>query len=411
MAKTTVTKHKFYVVDLIRSKPKLEYIEIPKYRVDVAFEITKSGKLKKPDPVPSTALKRLEDAGRQVLDDYEKTITQEAIKLDKKVGELMKTPGKKSQAEAEKLIQGVNQSIKNAMASAESAAQVAIEKKLKDEANKDKLLKEARVKTTVKVTMGVVKISGAVARLVATSGADAMAYKTIAKQVYSLGKELQQQLKGEEKLRKDLYKAIQNYMKLRESVIMQAAERQGITDTSGISVKKPLEAIKKFTAKAVAMGEEVTKGKDPKTIAKNMLDFAAKAVKGKADDAKKAREKYREHTTKTRHKVDDLGASADKLMKAARGSKTLKEGIKLGAECMNVKRSASELSKKLEDRENFLTEMNTLMEGNGLKVDDTAIIDKIKALDKKTIATEAKNMFTNIKTVKGMIDNISDAVG
>ena len=109
-------------------------------------------------------------AGRAVLDDYEKTITQEAIKLDKKVGELMKTPGKKSQAEAEKLIQGVNQSIKNAMASAEGAAKVAIEKKLKDEANKDKLLKEARIKTTVKVTMGVIKISGAVARLVASSG-------------------------------------------------------------------------------------------------------------------------------------------------------------------------------------------------------------------------------------------------
>ncbi|MEM1003917.1 MAG: hypothetical protein AAF625_02815 [Pseudomonadota bacterium] len=411
MAKTTVTKHKFYVVDLVRSKPKLEYIEIPKYRVDVAFEITTSGKLKAPAPVPSTTLKRLEAAGMKELERYEKVITEESIKLDKKVAELMKTPGKKSQDEAEKMIQATNQMIKNALASAEAAAQAAIQKQIKTEANKDKLLKEARLKTTLKVTMSTIKIGGAVARLVGSSGADVAAYRTIAKQVYKLGKEVQQQLKGEEALRKDLYGAIQKYITLRGTSIMQAAERQGITDTSGISPKKPIEAIKKLTGKAVAMGDEVTKGRDPKKIAQDIMDFAIKGYQVYQKDSNTKRQKYREHTTKTRQKVDSLGQAADKLMKAAKSQKTLKEGIKLGAECMTVKREASAMAVKLEERQKFLAEMETLMEGNGLKVDDTTIVDKLKKLDKMTVLKEAKTMVTSVSGVYKLVDEISDVVG
>ncbi|MEX0317055.1 MULTISPECIES: hypothetical protein [unclassified Ruegeria] len=410
MAKKTVTPHKFYVVDLIRSKPKLEYIELPKYRVDVQLEVTTTGKLKKPDPVPSTKLKRLEEAGMSELERYEKVITEEAVKLDAKVAKLMATPGDKAQADAEKMIQATNQMIKNAMASAEGAARKAIEERLKKEAKGDKLLTEARVKTTIKVTMGAIKIGASVAKLVATSGADVTSYKTIVVQVVKLGMEINQQLKNEAKLRKDLYTGIQAYITLRGTVLMQAAERQGITDTSGISVKKPIEAIKKLTAKAVGMGEEVTKGRDPKKIATDLLDATVKGINAKVNDAEKARKAYREHTTKTRHKVDSLGSAADKLMKKARGSKTLKEGVKLGAECMNIKRAASDMAAKLEDREKYLEEMQALMEGNGMKVDDSTTIEKLKALDKKTIATEGAGLIGMIKGVKTLVDNISEAV-
>ena len=411
MAKTTTTTHKFGVVDLIRSKPNLQYIEIPKYKVDVEIVVTTSAKLKKPKEVPSTKMKRLEDAGMAELERYETIIRDEAIKLDGKVADLMKTPGEKAKADAEKMIQATNQMIKNAMSSAEGAAQKAIEARLKKEAKGDELLTEARVKTTVKVTLGVIKIGASVAKLVATSGADVTSYKTILVEVVKLGLEINQQLKNEAKLRKDLNDGIQAYITLRGTMIMQAAERQGITDTSGISVKKPLEAIKKFAGKAEAMGEEVTKGKDAKTIAKSMLEFTVKGIKSKVNDAEKARKAYREHTTKTRHKVDGLGGSADKLMKKARASKTLKDGVKLGAECMTLKRAASEMAAKLTERESFLEEMQALMEGNGMKVEDATVIDKIKALDKKTIATEASSIIGAIKTVKGLVDNVAEAVG
>ncbi|MCU9849883.1 hypothetical protein OEZ60_17940 [Defluviimonas sp. WL0024] len=410
MAKTTTTKHKFYVVDLIRSKPNLQYIEIPKYRVDVEVEVTTKGTLRTPDPAPSTALKRLEEAGMAELERYEKVIKEEAVKLDAKIATLMQTPGVSAQKEAEKMIQATNASIKNALDSAEGAAQKAIEARLKKEAQGDKLLKEARVKTTLKVSLGVIKIGASVAKLVATSGADVTAYKTIMVQVVKLGVEINQQLKNEATLRKDLYAGIQAYITLRGTVLMQAAERQGITDTKGISVKQPIEAIKKLTAKALAMGSEVTKGKDAKSIAQSLLDATVKGISAKVNDAEKARKAYREHTTKTRQKTDDLGGAADNLMKKARASKTLKEGVKLGAECMSLKRAASELAAKLKEREDFLDEMQALMEGNGMKVDDQTTIDKIKALDKKSIASEASTLIGAIKTVKGLVDNISDAV-
>ncbi|UWQ56390.1 hypothetical protein [Leisingera caerulea] len=410
MAKTTTVKHKFYVVDLVRSKPKLNYIEIPKYRVDVELEVTTKGTLKKPDPAPSTKLKRLEEAGMAELERYEKVITEEAVKLDAKVGKLMETPGAAAQKEAEKMIQATNASIKNAMDSAEGAAQKAIEARLKKEAQGDKLLKEARVKTTLKVGLGTIKIAGSVAKLVATSGADVTSYKTIVVEVVKLGMEINQQLKNEAKLRKDLYTGIQAYITLRGTVLMQAAERQGITDTSGISVKKPIEAVKKLTAKALAMGDEVTKGKDAKSIAKNLLDATVKGISAKVNDAEKARKAYREHTTKTRNKTDSLGVSADKLMKKVRASKTLKEGVKLGAECMTLKRAASELAAKLKDREAFLEEMQALMEGNGMKIDDQTTIQKLKELDKMSIASEATTLMGAIKTVKTLVDNVSKAV-
>lgn len=410
MAKTTTVKHKFYVVDLVRSKPKLNYIELPKYRVDVEFEVTTKGTVKKPDPAPSTKLKRLEEAGMAELERYEKVITEEAVKLDAKVGKLMETPGAAAQKEAEKMIQATNASIKNAMDSAEGAAQKAIEARLKKEAQGDKLLKEARVKTTLKVGLGTIKIAGSVAKLVATSGADVTSYKTIVVEVVKLGMEINQQLKNEAKLRKDLYTGIQAYITLRGTVLMQAAERQGITDTSGISVKKPIEAIKKLTAKALAMGDEVTKGKDAKSIAKNLLDATVKGISAKVNDAEKARKAYREHTTKTRNKTDSLGVSADKLMKKVRASKTLKEGVKLGAECMTLKRAASELAAKLKDREAYLEEMQALMEGNGMKIDDQTTIQKLKELDKKSIASEAATLMGAIKTVKTLVDNVSKAV-
>lgn len=414
MAKTNTVKHKFGVVDLVRKKPKLQFIELPKYKVDVVFEVTTTGKLKKPDPCPSTALKRLEAAGMKELERYEKVITDEAVKLDAKVGEILKkTPGAKGQTEAEKLIQGTNQSIKNAMASAEAAAQVAIQKRLKEEANKDKLLVEARAKTTLKVTMGVIKIGTAVTRLVASSGGDVLAYKTIAKQMYNLGKEIQQQRKGEEKLRKDLESAIQKYITLRGTTIMQAAKRHGLTDTSGLDIKKPLESINKMADKIIDAGLEVTKGKDAKQLRKEILDFTIKGINSYNKDADSKRQKYRENTTKARQEVDKYGAKADELMKVARAQSAPKGkvnamGIKLGAEAMASKRYASSLAAVLEEREKFLKEMQSLMEANGLKVDDTTIYNKLKALDKKTALKETAAMVTSVSGIYKLVDEISD---
>lgn len=401
MAKTKVTTHKFYVVDLIRKKPNLKYLVIPTYRVDVQIDVTTKGLLSASE-VPSAAMKRLEEAARGALDEYESVIASEAAKLDAKVEKLITEGGEKGVAAAEKLIQGANQSIKNALASAEGAAQQAIEARLKKEARGDSNLKEARARTALKWTAGAISLATSVARLVGTMGADVAAYISIAKTLATLGADLVQQIKNEEKLRKDLMDGIQAFITLRGTTLMQAAKRQ-MVDTSGIEVSHPLDAIKTITGKVMAAGKEVTKGRDAKTIAKDLADFVIKGIKAKQGDAETARKHYREHTTKTRHKTDGMSTDADRLMKAMKAANNLKDGVKIGAECMALKRSVSAMAVKLTEREKFLDEMQSLMAGNGLTIDDKTTIQKIKELDKATIVAEAKEMITLANGIKGLV--------
>lgn len=408
MAKTNTKEHKFYVVDLVRNKPKSQYIEIPKYRVDVTIEVTTKGKLKAPE-IPESLFKRLEKAAQEELDRYEKIISSEAERLDKKIADLMAQPTPANLKAAEALAQGTNQSIKNALASAEGAAQKAVEARLKKEAQGDKNLKEARVRTGIKWTLGVISITGNVAKLVATAGADVTSYVSITKTLYELGTDLAQQLKNEEKLRKDLTAAIQAFITLRGTAIQQAAARQNITDLSGIDVKKPKEALAGILNKIKNAGEEVTKGKDKKAMARDVLDFAVKKIKSGLKDAEDARKKYREHTTKTRHKTDNISIQAGKLQAAMKSAKTLKEGVRIGAECMSVKRTVSEMAAKLETREKFLDEMQDLMKANGLEIDDRTTIQKLQAIDKTTILTNAKDLGSAIKTIKGTIEEVAKA--
>lgn len=286
MAKTKVTTHKFYVVDLVRKKPNLKYLEIPTYRVDVQIDVTTKGILSASE-VPSAAMKRLEVAATGALEDYEKIIASEAEKLDAKVDKLVQTGGEKGLAAAEKLVQGANQSIKNALASAEGAAQQAIEARLKKEAQGDSNLKEAQARTVLKWTSGAISIATSVARLVGTMGADVAAYISIAKTLATLGADVIQQIKNEEKLRKDLMDGIQAFITLRGTTLMQAAKRQ-MVDMSGIEVNHPLDAIKTITGKVMAAGKEVTKGRDAKTIAKDLADFVIKGIKAKQGDAEVA---------------------------------------------------------------------------------------------------------------------------
>lgn len=409
MAKKT-SIHKFYIVDLIRNKPNTTYIEIPKYRVDVNIEVTTKGILSASE-VPESAFKRLEKAAREELERYETVISEEAGRLDKKIEALMRQPGKAAQNEAMALIQGANASIRNALDSAEAAAQKAIAARLAKEAQGDKNLKEAQARTVLKWTMGVVSITTNVAKLVASSGAAVTSYLSIAQTIYELGSDFVQHLKDDEKLRKDLVDGIKAYMKMRETSIQQAIARQNITDLSGVDFTKPKEAISKIFDKIKAAGAEITKGKDKATIAKNFLELAVKGFAATLDDAETARKHYREHTTKTRHKVDDISLKAGELQKAMRSAKSFNEGIRIGAECMKVKASVTALATTLEEREQFLDEMQDLMKGNGLECDDRTTIQKLQQLDKMSILTEGKDLVSNIKSVFDMIKGVAKAIG
>src|SRR5438105_7515932 len=220
MAKTTSTKRSFKIVDMIRKRDLFEYIEVPKFPVEVVIEVTTTATLTTPKPAPSAVFDRLEEIAREKLEEYESIITSELVKLENKIGDLLAQPEADSLKEAQQMAEAATVSVRNALACAEPAAQKAIAERLKKEAQGDELLTEARVKTAVKVASGVISVGADVAKLVATLGADVTSYLSLAKTLFSLGLELKQQLKGEEKLRQDLNDGVEAFLDTRASVIM-----------------------------------------------------------------------------------------------------------------------------------------------------------------------------------------------
>ena len=114
------------------------------------------------------------------FDHYEKTITTECETFSKKIDALVKAGNIK---DATAMAEMVNHAVKNALLSAEGAATKAVEEARKAEGQKDKLLKEAQVKTAITYTFAGVKIATHVVKLVGSHGADVTAYIGIAKAV------------------------------------------------------------------------------------------------------------------------------------------------------------------------------------------------------------------------------------
>jgi len=409
MPKTTTAKRTFKIVDLIRQRDTFQYIEVPKFPVEVVIEVTTTGLIRTPEPAPSAVFDRLEGVARDKLEEYEKIITEELGKIETKIGKLLQQPGPDTQKEAEEMVEAATASVKKALASAEPAAQKAIEQRLEKEKQGDKLLTEARVKTGLKVTFGVISLGADAAKLAATSGADVTSYLSIAKTLLDFGLEIKQQLKGEETLCKDLKEGVTAFLESRENVITQALKRQKLTGMGSIP-KNPKKAIE-FIAKGIsAAGQEVTKGRDADAILKDVLDFVGKGINAKINDAEKSRVAYRNHTAKMRHNVDAVSAKADVLAKAMKGAKGLNEGVKVGAECMNVKASVRRMAAALDKAEAFLQEMQEVMKGGGLECDDSTIFQKLKAIDISTIASEGAGLVSNIKTIYELVSNVAAAV-
>lgn len=409
MPKTATAKRTFKIVDLVRKRDTFEYIQIPKFPVEVNIEVTTSATVGTPKPAPSSVLDRLEDAARAKLEEYEDIITEECTKIEKKIGDLMKHPTADAQDQAEKMAQTATTMVKKALESAEGAAEKAVEDRLKKEAQGDDLLTEARVKTAVKVASGAISVGANVAKLVATMGADVTSYLSIAKTLVTLGLELKQQLKGEETLRKDLKDGVDAFLDTRTSTIMQALKRQNLTNASGIP-KNPKKAIEFIANGVAAAGQEVSKGRSAKDVAGEVMDFVVKGIKGKLNDAESARVSYRNHTAKMRHNVDDVSSKADELEKAMKSAKNLKDGVKVGAECMKLKGKVRGLAGGLKDAESYLNEMQEIMKGGGLECDDSTVIQKLKALDVPTILSEGKEVAGMIDDIHSFVSNVAAAV-
>ena len=406
MAKTTTVTGKVDIVDLIRDRKLCPHLAVPPCRVIVTFDVITSALLTTPKPAPSSKIDRMKKAAEATLDEYENIITKECKRFNKQIDDLIKA-GK--QKEADQVVSAVNGSVRNALASVEGAARKAVADAMKKEAQGDKLLTEARLKTAVKVTFDGISLATNITTLASSSGADVTAYFSIAKTLFDLGSELKQQLKDEPKLRADLRKGLDAYIALRGTAVMEAARFHGLTNTSGFP---GFPEVFHFIGEAIGKtGKELTGGKDAAQIAREVLQFTVKGVSSAFQNVETAREMYRNHTAKMRHEVDDISAQADRLAAVMKRAATLKQGVQAGAECMKVKARVRVLAGQLDDAVSFLTAMETAMKGAGLACDDRTILEKIEAIDKATIATEGSGLVENIYSIYSLVAALKSAVG
>jgi hypothetical protein len=227
MAKTTTVTGKLDIVDLIRKRDRFPLLNVPPCRVVVTFEVTTTALLVTPAPAPSAKMDRMKQAAQTKLNEYENIITEECARFSVKIDGLLKE-GKQKEAEA--VVQAVNASINKALDSAKGAATQAVEDAKEKESQGDKLLTEARVKTTVTVVFKGVSLAANVSKLAASHGADVTSYVSIAKTVVDLAMILQQQLKTEPTLREDLKKGLEAYIKLRDVEVVKSSKACGLTD-------------------------------------------------------------------------------------------------------------------------------------------------------------------------------------
>jgi len=173
---------------------------------------------------------------------------------------------------------------------------------------------------------------------------------------------------------------IERFILLRDSSIKKAIKQSGLTGTSGLSLKHPIRTIKTFQGRFKSTRVEITKGKHPKAIGKEFMNFAIRSIIGKLRDVEKARKAYREHCTITRQGADNLSESADKLMKKMRSAKTLNEERKIVSKCNSIRKEANAMVAKFYKREKYLKDIEKLMKENELKIDDARTSQKLQKL-------------------------------
>ncbi len=157
----------------------------------------------------------------------------------------------------------------------------------------------------------------------------------------------------------------------------------------------------------IETGKDTFKGKDAQTVAKEVFTFVVAGVKAPSEKVEKARTAYREQTTKMRQHVDKVSAQGDKLFAEMKKATTLKEGVKIGAECMQLRGRATRLGKELEAAVAFLNAAQTTMQQFGLTVNDETILDKLARFDIKTMISEGQGIYEGAKAIQELVEALN----
>ena len=363
--KKTITEHKFYIVDLVRKKPK-DFVTVPVTRVDVAIKVEAKG------PVPSSKMQRLEDAARKALEKLEDDITKVAHESADKIEKLIDEKNPEASALATKLILGTNTVIQDVLKRAEGIATDAVKAQLKKEGKQDALLRQAKVFVAIKVGKAALKTTGAIARSAASGGIDVSGFIFAAKACYDAYDAIQGLCADEEKRCKELIHKVDAYLTAREKKFGDLAYKY-VQNYTGYDKKDPKKALKQLAQRAeqLAQAQEAAQeaqadGGDeaPKTKMKKAADFmtymfgALKKESNKyASGAETARKNYRNAIATYRKRVDKASAASDKLKVEVKkipglvaghgpmGKKVNGHAVKAAAEAMQFQRSVSAMAR------------------------------------------------------------------
>lgn len=338
---------KLTLVDLIRKKPKLNYLALSDFRVELEVEITTKSK------IAPTQEDRLLEAAEAALKAYEYGISKKAEQLDREVAEMLQKG-----ATVSEVIDKVKHSehhLKSLMETSLIGASAAVLQRWEKEKNLKALRKESNVFLRLKLFKGALAIGRDVTRLVASSGGDVMAYVSILKEVKKIHKEVSRRLRPEATLHGALVSALVTYQKARADGIPPSALKT---------------QIKTFNS---------------------------------------GRTSYRDHTTGFRMSVDAMSTKAQKLQKVAKAVKDPNQhklAIKLGAKAMQVKIVAGNMARTLNDRETFLDDIQVQAAADGLNIDDTTVLTKIKKFDVVTIVKQANELKSLGEAIEDLVEEI-----
>lgn len=342
--------------DLLPKNPRPLQLQLESTKVNVEIEIeTKAPNSAKTDRWTKVAEAEMERYRAIVVDTVEKVTAP----WDKG------RPLAERKKDAETLVASINK----AYLSMEGAIEKVVREQIKREAQGDKNLLEARIAVAAKGTFKVIAIGKDVAELAVSGGANVKAWISLAKDVVALAKLINDQCKDEPKLREELLKAIGSY----------CSTKQRRWDEE--------KKAKDWKAKAKLLAKEIW--------------TSQKSLAGKAEDQRK---KYRNEVTAMIQKVDGVGAKRDKLLSELQKSGSVSaKGVAGGAQMIKLGAAVKTMNTRILECQRFVDDMAYLLTENGVEVDDSTAMQKLKELrglgSIKEAASEIYSAATNLQTL------------
>jgi hypothetical protein len=267
-------------------------------------------------------------------------------------------------------------SVRNACAALQAAVTEAVKAQIKSDYRNDQNLLEAQVKVGLKVGFKVISIGKDVATLAVTAGVDVTAWRGLAKNIYDLATIINDETKDESARRNDLFKVFGEYT----------------------------------TDKQVRMIEVDRAVKSKKAKIELALKDAYRTLKPKSGKVEEKRKHYKAKVTTMRQQLEKLSKRTDDMEKAMKAAPTLKEGVKIGTQMVQMKGQVKKTYISLQKAEKFADDMSFLLTEAGIKVDDRIFTERLRDFGTlKEIAGYCSDLKSAADNLQKIVETVAKA--